>query len=155
VIEKAANSEYPSAHLHASVSAIRRNVSRREILAGAAAAAVLSTTLEVRALTDESTQMIHMFVFRWKPIATEEQKNRAISEIASFKGRVPGLLEVNVGKNISPRGEGYETGGVMKFKDADALAKYPVHPVHTALLAWLLPLIDPVEVDFPVSPQSR
>ena len=155
MIEKAENSEYSSAHLHTNVSATRRNVSRREILAGAAAAAVLSTTPEARALSGESAQMIHMFVFRWKPIATEEQKNRAIAEISSFKGKIPGLLEVNVGKNISPRGQGYETGGVMKFKDPEALAKYPVHPLHTALLAWLLPLIDPVEVDFPVSPQSR
>ena len=153
VIEKAENSEYQPAHLRTSVSATRRNVSRREILAGAGAAAVLSTTPEVRALTEESAQMIHMFAFRWKPIATEEQKNRAIAEIASFQGRVHGLLEVNIGKNISPRGQGYETGGVMKFKDADALAKYAVHPVHTELLAWLLPLIDPVEIDFPISPQ--
>ena len=115
-----------------------------------------STTPEVCALSEESAQMmIHLFAFRWKPIATEEQKGRAIAEIASFQGRVPGLLEVNIGKNISPRGQGYETGGVMKFKDVDALAKYSVHPVHTALLAWLLPLIDPVEIDFPISPQSR
>ncbi|HEY2859476.1 MAG TPA: Dabb family protein [Terracidiphilus sp.] len=99
--------------------------------------------------------MIHMFAFRWKPVATEEQKDRAIAEIASFKGRVPGLLEVNIGKNISPRGQGYETGGVMKFKDADALAKYSTHPIHKELLAWLLPLIDPVEIDFPIAPQSR
>jgi hypothetical protein len=155
VIEKAENSESPSAHLHTNVSATRRNVSRREILAGVGAAAVLSTTPEVRALSDESAQMIHMFAFRWKPIATEEQKNRAIAEIASFQGRVPGLLEVNIGKNISPRGQGYETGGVMKFKDADALAKYAAHPVHIELLTWLLPLIDPVEIDFPIFPQSR
>ena len=155
VIEKVENSEYPSAHLHTTVSAMRRNVSRREILAGAAAAAVLSTAPEARALSEESGQMIHMFAFRWKPVATEEQKNRAIAEIATFQGRVPGLLEVHVGKNISPRGQGYETGGVMKFKDADALAKYATHPVHKELLAWLLPLIDPVEVDFPISPQSR
>jgi hypothetical protein len=153
VIEKAENSEYPSAHLQTNVSATRGNVSRREILVGAAA--VLSTTPEARAFSEESAPMIHMFAFRWKPIATAQQKNRAIAEIASFQGTVPGLLEVNIGKNISPRGQGYETGGVMKFKDADALAKYSVHPVHAELLAWLLPLIDPVEVDFPISPQSR
>ena len=155
MIEMAVNSQYPPAHLQTNVSAARRNVSRRAILAAAGAAAVLSTAPEVRALSAESAQMIHMFAFRWKPVATEEQKNRAIAEIASFRGRVPGLLEVNVGKNISPRGQGYETGGVMKFTDADALAKYAVNPVHTALLAWLLPLIDPVEIDFPISPQSR
>jgi hypothetical protein len=141
VIEKAENSQ--------------RKVSRRSILAGAGAAAVLSTAPRARALAGEGAQMIHMFAFRWKPEATEAQKARAIAEIASFQGRVPGLLEVHVGKNISPRGQGYETGGVMKFKDADALEKYSVHPIHKELLAWLLPLIDPVEVDFPIAPQAR
>lgn len=141
MIEKAENSQ--------------RNVSRRSILAGAGAAAVLSAAPSARALAGEGAQMIHMFAFRWKPEATGAQKARAIAEIASFQGRVPGLLEVHVGKNISPRGQGYETGGVMKFKDADALEKYSEHPIHKALLAWLLPLIDPVEVDFPIAPPSR
>ena len=93
--------------------------------------------------------MIHMFAFRWKAAATEEEKNRAIAEISAFRGKIPGLLDVYVGKNVSPRGAGYETGGVMKFTDAAALASYTVHPAHKALLAWLLPLIDPIEVDFP------
>jgi hypothetical protein len=99
--------------------------------------------------------IIHMFAFRWKPIATEEQKSRAIVEIAALQGQIPGLLEVYVGKNISPRGQGYETGGVMKFSDEEALNKYATHPVHAALLAWLLPLVDPIEVDFPTMSDAR
>lgn len=91
--------------------------------------------------------MIHMFAFRWKAVATEADKDRAIAEISAFQGKIPGLLEVHVGKNVSPRGAGYETGGVMKFTDA-AMASYTVHPLHKTLLAWLLPLIDPIEVDF-------
>ena len=95
-----------SAHLHANVPATR-NVSRREILAGAAAAAVLSTTPEVRALSEEGAQMIHMFAFRWKPLATEEQKNRAIEEIASFQGKVLGCKSTpadirRAGKDMRP-----------------------------------------------------
>jgi hypothetical protein len=97
---------------------------------------------------EDSAMMIHMFAFRWKAVATEEQKHRAITEISAFQGKIPGLLEVHVGKNISARESGYETGGVMKFRDAAALRNYTVHPAHRALLAWLSPLIDPVEVDF-------
>jgi hypothetical protein len=37
----------------------------------------------------------------------------------------------------------------MKFADPAALEAYNVHPVHQDLLEWLLPLIDPIEVDFP------
>lgn len=123
--------------------------SKRRLLALAGAAVVASMSPAISVSAEENQMMIHMFAFRWHADATEEQKDRAIAEIRSLRGKIPGLLEVHVGKNISPRGAGYETGGVMKFKDAAALASYPVQPAHKALLAWLMPLIDPIEVDFP------
>lgn len=126
-----------------------QGASRRQLLTLAGTVLLAGMTSPVfGAAAEKSEPMIHMFAFRWKPIATEDQKSRAITEISAFRGKIPGLLEVYVGKNISPRGAGYETGGVMKFTDAEALANYTVHPQHKALLAWLLPLIDPVEVDF-------
>ena len=36
----------------------------------------------------------------------------------------------------------------MKFADQSALDSYGPHPVHQKLLSWLIPLIDPIEVDF-------
>jgi hypothetical protein len=92
---------------------------------------------------------IHLFAFRWKPGVTEEQKDRVIATIGHLQGQIPGLLESWVGRNISPRGQGYELGGAMKFTDKAALDAYGAHPLHQNLLAWLLPLIDPIEVDFP------
>lgn len=91
---------------------------------------------------------IHMFAFRWKPGVTEEQKQRVIAEIRKLQGQIPGLEETLVGANTSPRGQGYELGGVMKFTDEVALRTYGPHPVHQQLLSWLVPLIDPIEVDF-------
>ncbi len=91
---------------------------------------------------------IHMFAFRWKPGVTEDQKQRVITEIRKLQGQIPGLLETSVGVNASPRGQGYELGGVMKFADQSALDSYSSHPVHQKLLSWLIPLIDPIEVDF-------
>lgn len=91
---------------------------------------------------------IHIFAFRWKIDVTERQKKRAVSEICEFQGQIPGLLESHVGKNTSVRADGYDMGGVMKFVDKAALDAYNRHPAHQALLAWLLPLIEPVEVDF-------
>ncbi len=93
---------------------------------------------------------IHLFAFRWKPGVTEEQKDRVIVEIRALQGQIPGLLETWVGKNISPRGQGYELGGAMKFSDKAALDAYGPHPVHQKLVSWLMHLIDPIEVDFPV-----
>jgi hypothetical protein len=93
---------------------------------------------------------IHMFAFRWKPEVTEAQIARAEAEINGLQGRIPGLLETSVGRNRSPRGGGYEFGGVMKFLDRPSLEAYSGHPVHQALLVWLMPLIEPIEVDFEV-----
>ena len=95
---------------------------------------------------------IHMFAFRWKPDVSEEQKERVISGILGLQGVIPGLLETSAGRNISPRGQGYELGGVMKFADQAALDSYGGHPAHQRLLAWLMPLIEPIEVDFEVKP---
>lgn len=92
--------------------------------------------------------IVHIFAFRWKAGVTEEQKARAIAEIRDLQGRIPGLLETVVGINFSPRSQGYALGGTMKFTDREALDAYVEHPLHQGLLAWLLPLIDPLEVDF-------
>jgi hypothetical protein len=91
---------------------------------------------------------IHMFAFRLKPGVTEQQQSRMLQEIRALQGQIPGILETVVGRNDSPRGQGYGIGGVMKFPDKSALEAYNAHPVHQELLNWLLPLIDAVEVDF-------
>ncbi|MBT9330325.1 Dabb family protein [Paracidobacterium acidisoli] len=94
--------------------------------------------------------VIHTFAFRWKPGVTTEQKQRVIDEIRALQGQIPGLDETWVGTNLSPRSLGYELGGVMKFTDLASLEAYHGHPVHQRLLSWLVPLVDPVEVDFEV-----
>ena len=43
---------------------------------------------------------------------------------------------------------GYAFGGVMKFSDRAALDAYFPHPVHQALGEWLMPMIEPLELDF-------
>ena len=91
---------------------------------------------------------IHIFGFRWKPEATDEDKARAGKEILAFRGVIPGLEDVKVGPNMSPRGQGYEFAGLMTFTDRAACDAYSIHPAHRKLLQWLLPLIEPVELDF-------
>ena len=92
---------------------------------------------------------IHMFAFRLKPNVTQAQQQRMLREIGDLKNHIPLVLESYVGKNVSPRGQGFVIGGAMKFADEASLEAYNAHPVHQALLKWLLPLIDAIEVDFP------
>ncbi|HTZ90318.1 MAG TPA: Dabb family protein [Alloacidobacterium sp.] len=91
---------------------------------------------------------IHCFAFRWKPGVTDEQIERAAADIQSLQGQIPGLLETYVGRNESPRGQGYSFGGAMKFADKASFEAYGPHPVHQKLLEWLLPLVEPLELDF-------
>src|SRR5580658_3502525 len=94
---------------------------------------------------------IHMFAFRFKAGVTEQQKEKIVTEIRNLQNEIPEVLESRVGRNDSPRGQGYELGGVMKFADKSACEAYGAHPVHQKLLAWLMPLIEPIEVDFEVT----
>ncbi len=91
---------------------------------------------------------IHIFGFRWKPQATEADKTRAEKEILAFRGVIPGLIEAFVGENLSPRSQGINFAGMMKFTRKAACDAYDLHPAHRSLLEWLVPLIDPVELDF-------
>jgi len=92
--------------------------------------------------------LIHTFAFRWKPGVTPAQKDQSVSIIRGLQGQIPGLLNTWVGTNISPRSQGYELGGVMQFSDRAALEAYSTHPAHQRVLAFLQPLIEPIEVDF-------
>lgn len=127
------------------------NATRRTVLQAGAAAfggSMLSLqSLEPARAQSESGGVFHVFAFQWKPGATEEQKERAKKDVAAFQGLIPGLLQTHVGPNISPRGKGYTFGGIMQFKDEAALNAYFQHPAHLALLKWLVPLIDAVELD--------
>ena len=90
---------------------------------------------------------VHVFAFRWKPAATPSQQQEAAQQIRAFRGVIPGLLQTHVGQNVSERNNGYTFGGVMHFTDQAAFQAYTVHPAHMALVAWLMPLIDAMELD--------
>ncbi len=90
---------------------------------------------------------VHVFAFKWRNIATGTQQLQAAQQIRAFQGVIPGLTQTHVGQNLSLRGNGYTFGGVMHFKDLAAFRAYETHPAHIALLSWLVPLIDVVELD--------
>ena len=88
------------------------------------------------------------FGFRWKPEAKEALKERAKTDVLAFRARTPGLVDLHVGHNESPHGQGYTFAGLMRFTGKGVFEAYVKHPQHQALLKWLKPLIDPVELDF-------
>lgn len=123
-------------------------LTRRSLLQTTALATTLATLApNINSAAAEAGTVFHVFAFQWKPSASDAQKEKAAKDIAAFQGEIPGLLQTHVGPNISPRGKGYTFGGIMQFKDQAALDAYVQHPAHQALLAWLVPLIDAIELD--------
>ena len=125
----------------------RRALIRKAGLAASAAILLPAALNSAASAEHQPTAVFHVFAFQWKPDASEEQKAKATKDIAAFQGQIPGLLETHVGPNISPRGKGYTFGGIMRFNDQPALDAYVRHPAHQALLKWLVPLIDAIELD--------
>lgn len=125
----------------------RRTLIRNGGLAASVGALIPAGLPEFAAGEDGEGNFFHVFAFQWKPDTSPAQKAKAATEIAALQGQIPGLLETHVGQNLSPRGKGYTFGGVMRFKDKASLDAYPQHPAHQALLAWLVPLIDAIELD--------
>jgi hypothetical protein len=125
----------------------RRTILRNGGFAAAAATLVPAALSEIGDGENQAGTVFHVFAFQWKPDASDSQKDRAAREIAAFQGKIPGLLQTHVGPNISPRGKGYTFGGIMHFKDKASLDAYVQHPAHQALLVWLVPLIDAIELD--------
>jgi antibiotic biosynthesis monooxygenase (ABM) superfamily enzyme len=124
----------------------RRNLMRNSALT--ASATLLPAGLKAATPSaDPAHNVFHVFAFQWKPDTTDAQKEKATNDIRAFQGTIPGLLETHVGPNISPRGKGYTFGGIMRFTDQAALDAYVKHPSHQALLVWLVPLIDAIELD--------
>jgi hypothetical protein len=64
-----------------------------------------------------------------------------------LQGKIAGLLATHVGENLSPRGKGTSFGGVMMFSDRESFELYFSNPLHERLISWLMPLVDPTELD--------
>jgi antibiotic biosynthesis monooxygenase (ABM) superfamily enzyme len=125
----------------------RRTLIRKASLAASAASLLPAALPDAAFAESRQSAVFHVFAFQWKPDVSEAQKAKAAQDIAAFQGQIPGLLETHVGPNISPRGKGYTFGGIMRFNDQPALDAYVQHPMHQALLKWLVPLIDAIELD--------
>jgi hypothetical protein len=125
----------------------RRTLIRNGGITASVATLFPASLPKVDAREEAAGSVFHVFAFQWKPGTSESQKAKAAKEIAAFQGQIPGLLQTHVGPNISPRAKGYAFGGIMEFKDNASLDAYVQHPAHQALLAWLVPLIDAIELD--------
>jgi hypothetical protein len=92
----------------------------------------------------------HLVLLKLKPTTGRAQAEELLGALRALAGRIPGLLEVACGWNISPaRAHGYDLGARMRFADRPALEAYAPHPEHRPVAERVRELCEDVlVVDF-------
>jgi Stress responsive A/B Barrel Domain len=72
----------------------------------------------------------HVVVFSWLPEATDEQKQRAATEIATLPPLMQGLVSYSFGPDAGLAPGNADFTIVADFDDADAYVAYRDHPAH-------------------------
>jgi hypothetical protein len=84
--------------------------------------------------------LVHMVWFKWRADATEEQIASAIAALVALKDKIPCILELSVGKNVTTRTP-HTHGLLVKFASIDDLPVYSDHPEHQAVVkGHILPI---------------
>jgi hypothetical protein len=99
----------------------------------------------------EGKKLFHVVSLKFKADATPEQIKAVETAFAELKTKVPGVLTLNGGKDISPEGraKGFTHCFVLTFaseKDRDAYATSPAHKAFGALLGPVM--ADVMVIDF-------
>ena len=76
--------------------------------------------------------ILHCVWVRFKDQIKPEQKLSIFGEISALQDKIPGIVDVKSGRNVSPEGlhAGFEDGFVVTFTSEDARDAYLVHPDH-------------------------
>lgn len=81
--------------------------------------------------------VMHMVWLKFRPEITEAQIEAHCRALHGLKSRVPGVLELTVGRNFTERAPGYTHGIAVTLADKAALAIYAVHPDHVEVAQGL------------------
>jgi hypothetical protein len=83
----------------------------------------------------------HVVLWKLRPHAEGAdagQNARTIkAELEGLRGRIPGLLAIEVGLNLEPSAAAYDLALVAAFESADALAAYQLHPEHARIAEFV------------------
>ena len=87
----------------------------------------------------------HVVFYKMKPGTTEEGERRLMDQARRELTRLPGVMNLRVGRNIDASAHGYSIALVMDFQDEAALESYRVHPDHQLFVRNIAgPLVDDI-----------
>jgi hypothetical protein len=72
----------------------------------------------------------HIVLFKVRADALPAAVTAMVEGLAGLKTRVPGIVDLSVGTNISDRNKGFTHALVVRFTDKAALDAYLPHPAH-------------------------
>jgi hypothetical protein len=90
----------------------------------------------------------HLVFLAAKDDASPEDIEDLMSSMRGLKDTVPGVVDLSIGENFSPRSGGYTHGLFVRFKTADDLQGYLKHPDHQAVVEKLDRLTSRIVVDY-------
>ncbi|GCE19522.1 Dabb family protein [Dictyobacter kobayashii] len=82
----------------------------------------------------------HVVLVQPKPEATPEQIQTVLEQVRALKQLIPGIQDVQVGKNLGQHTQGYSYGMIMQFEDMEHLKAYLPHPAHQTVVKEIMQL---------------
>jgi hypothetical protein len=74
--------------------------------------------------------LTHVVLLQPKRETTEEQITMALDHVSALQKAIPGIIDVQAGRNSNNYNQGYTYGFVMRFTDGESLKAYAPHPRH-------------------------
>lgn len=74
--------------------------------------------------------IIHTVLLQPKLETTTEEMQGVLEQVRTLQQSIPGITNVQAGKNVSEKHQGYTYGFVTQFVDAEHLQSYAPHPAH-------------------------
>lgn len=94
----------------------------------------------------------HMVLLKFSMDTSKAQIDELIINMKRLEGSVKGLLEIQIGNNISDRNQDFQVGMIMRFHDKAAMQCLRDHPRHKELVSYAkdIGLVDQNIVDFEI-----
>lgn len=121
------------------------------LLLCAAAYTFLALPAPIAAAPKEGKKLFHVVSFKFKQTAKKEQIKAVEDEFAALKEKIPGIVALTWGTNVSPEkhDKGFTHCFILCFEDDKARDVYLTHPDHEAFGKLVGPVLaDVFVVDF-------
>ena len=72
----------------------------------------------------------HVVLLQPKTEVSNEEITTALEHVKALQKEIPGIIDVQAGRNMSDFNQGYTYGFVMCFVNVEYLKAYAPHPMH-------------------------